>query len=75
MTKKWTEEETDTLVEAHGTRKAVLERRLGALHLQERKRACEAVVDAVGNDKRFIEFRQLGPQNHYGMGTGEVKNK
>ena len=57
--KNWTEEETETLMEAHGARRAVLEGRLGAnLTFHEKKRAWEAVVEAVnavGHQQRTAE--------------------
>ena len=57
--KNWTEEETETLMEAYGARRAILEGRLGAnLTFHEKKRAWEAVVEAVnavGHQQRTAE--------------------
>ena len=82
--KNWTEEETETLMEAYGARKAILEGLLGAnLNFHEQKRAWEAVVEAVnavGNEQRTAEQIKKRWENlvtaartrsHHGMGAGE----
>ena len=59
MSKNWTEAGTETLMEAYGARKAILEGRLGAdLTFHAKKRAWKAVVEAVnavGNEQRTGE--------------------